>query len=49
MTALDKLDKVGREAVEQEMRDKGVSEAAVHGHRTAVRAAWELGRTTDQG
>lgn len=31
VTALDKLDKVGREAVEQEMRDKGVSEAAVTG------------------
>ena len=31
VTALDKLDKVGREAVEQEMRDKGVSEAAVIG------------------
>jgi histidyl-tRNA synthetase len=31
VTAIDKLDKIGREKVEEEMREKGVSEAAIKG------------------
>jgi len=31
VTAIDKLDKIGREKVEEEMREKGVSEAAITG------------------
>ncbi|HPQ59880.1 MAG TPA: ATP phosphoribosyltransferase regulatory subunit, partial [Flavobacteriales bacterium] len=47
VTALDKLDKVGREAVEQEMRDKGVSEAAVTGIAPLfeLQGTWDAQRT----
>jgi histidyl-tRNA synthetase len=31
VTAIDKLDKIGREKVEEEMREKGVSESAIKG------------------
>ena len=47
VTALDKLDKVGREAVEQEMRDKGVSAAAVTGIAPLfeLQGTWDAQRT----
>lgn len=42
VTAIDKLDKIGREKVEEEMREKGVSEAAIAGIAPlfALKGSW---------
>ncbi len=42
--ALDKLDKIGRDKVEQEMKDKGISEAAV----ATAAPLFELGGSAEQ-
>ncbi len=47
VTAIDKLDKIGREKVEEEMRTKGVSENAIHWKlRRLVRVERNLERAT---
>ena len=48
VTAIDKLDKIGREKVEEEMRTKGVSEEAIKGIAPLfqLNGAWEQQRPT---
>lgn len=48
VTAIDKLDKVGREKVEEEMRSKGVSEEAIKGIAPlfVLSGTWEQQRPT---